>query len=503
MILICPRTKIVLIISIAFTFGGCHLSYSDKVLLADREPLIEPDYSGVTIPSNIAPMNFKILEEGESFIINLYRSDGKSEMFRSSDGLVRFPQKKWKAVLNSSRGGIIKIEVAAKDKEGITRKFQPFRMTVAGSPIDSYLCYRMLYPGYESWVEMQIIIRSTESFREESLIENQLLDKDCINCHTFNHNSPDRFLVHVRGSRGGTYFYDGEKIIRTSLRTDNMKANAVYPAWHPGGRFVAFSSNKTVQTFHMQAGKNIEVIDLFSSLVIYDTRENGISGSNDMDTVKYMETFPCWSPDGEYLYYCRTPQVKMDNDLSTVKYDLVRKHFDISSGEFGKTEIVFNAHEMDKSVSFPSISPDGKYLVFTLHDYGTFSIWHREADLYIININTMKIEKMTVNSDESDSYHSWSSDGKWLVFSSKRSDGLTARLYFSYFDSPDSVGKPFVLPQKDPTLYRRLEKTYNRPELVSGKINVGPRDFMKASKKNPLKAVWTGKVEVHNLNVKK
>jgi hypothetical protein len=57
------------------------------------------------------------------------------------------------------------------------------------------------------------------------------------------------------------------------------------------------------------------------------------------------------------------------------------------------------------------------------------------------------------------------------------------------------VGKPFVLPQKVPTLYRRLEKTFNRPELVSGKIKAGPKDFMKASKENPLKAVWTGKIK--------
>jgi len=487
------RIKTVLIISIAFAIGGCHLSDFDKAVLIERLPLIEPDYSGVIIPCNIAPMNFKILEDGESFIVNISCPDGKREMFRSENGQVRFPSRKWKGILNSSRGGTIRIEVLSKDRKGIIRKYQPFLMYVARSPIDSYLCYRMLYPGYESWSEMQIITRSMESFREKTLVDNQLLDKNCINCHTFNHNDPDRFLLHVRGSRGGTYFYDGEKITRTALRTDNMKANAVYPAWHPGGKFVVFSSNKTVQTFHMKAGKNIEVFDLYSSLVFYDTEGNRISGCGDKDTVTYMETFPCWSPDGEYLYYCRTPQVKMDSNLTTVKYDLVRRPFNVSSGAFGSAEVVFNAHAIDKSVSFPSISPDGKYLVLTLHDYGTFSIWHREADLYIMDLSAMKIDKMTVNSEESDSYHSWSSDGKWLVFSSKRSDGLTARPYFAYFASADSVGKPFVLPQKDPTFYRRLEKTFNRPELVSGKIEAGPGDFMKASKRNPLKAAWTGK----------
>ena len=65
---------------------------------------------------------------------------------------------------------------------------------------------------------------------------------------------------------------------------------------------------------------------------------------------------------------------------------------------------------------------------------------------------------MSLNSDETESYHSWSSNGKWLVFSSKRGDGLTARPYFAYFGSPDNVGKPFVLPQKDPTLYKEWRK---------------------------------------------
>jgi hypothetical protein len=488
----CTRIAGISLISFALIAGGCRSSDSEQVILVDREPVIEPDYAGVTIPPNIAQMNFKILEEGGSYVIHLSCPDGSSEEFRSSNGQVRFPRRKWKNALQSSRGGALELEILSKDQEGKTRKYRPVRMSVAATPVDPYLCYRLLYPGYESWVEMQIMIRSTERFRERPLADNRILDLNCINCHSFVRNNPDRFLVHMRGSRGGTYFYDGKKITRTSLRTGSMKANAVYPAWHPGGRFVAFSSNRTVQTFHMMPGRNIEVTDLYSSLVIYDTRENGISGWAEQDSVIYMETFPCWSPDGRYLYYCRTPQVKADFNIITVQYDLVRRPFDTLSGAPGTAEVIFNARELNQSVSFPSISPDGNYLVFTLHDYGTFPIWHREADLYIMDLNTGKVEKMTVNSDESDSYHSWSSEGRWLVFSSKRSDGLTARPYLAYFESPDSVGKPFVLPQRDPTLYRRLEKTFNRPEFVSGKIHIGPRDFMRASKKTAVEAIWTG-----------
>jgi len=272
-----------------------------------------------------------------------------------------------------------------------------------------------------------------------------------------------------------------------------MPAGAVYPAWHPSGRYVAFSSNRTGQSFHSRPDKNIEVTDQFSSLVVYDTEKNEIFKCPQEDSVKYMETFPYWSPDGQYLYYCRTKQVSPNQDYMQVKYDLVRKSFDQLSGVFGNAEIIFDALAIDKSVSFPVISPDGQYLVFTLHDYGTFSIWHKEADLYLLNLQNGKVDKMSLNSNETESWHSWSSNGRWLVFSSKRVDGLTARPYFAYFGSADNVGKPFVLPQKDPTLYKRMEETFNRPEFISGKVNVGPRDFARASKKEPLKATWSVK----------
>jgi Tol biopolymer transport system component len=289
--------------------------------------------------------------------------------------------------------------------------------------------------------------------------------------------------VHVRGSVGGTYFSDGNKVIRRNLKTPEMKYGAVYPAWHPGGKLIAFSSNSIVQSFHAAQEYNIEVTDLASSLVVYDLENNEMSQVTDDDSIKYMETFPEWSPDGRYLYYCRAKQTNDTSDNPRIKYDLVRKQFDQTDFSFGKAEILFNADSINKSVSFPKISPDGQYLVFTLHNNGNFSIWHKEADLYLLDIPSGKVSHLDINSTETESYHSWSSNSKWLVFSSKRGDGLTARPYFSYFGKDGNFAKPFVLPQKDPTLYRNLVKTFNRPEFVSGEIKAGPRDFERASRK--------------------
>jgi WD40 repeat protein len=490
-----PEIKLyglMMIILIVCFLPTCNTSRHDGVIELDREPAMEPDYSGVTIPRNIAPMNLTIKEDGKSFRVNVASSNGRHLTIKSSDGIIRFPVKSWTKLISGNPGGELAIEVLSVGRDRELTKYNPVHLYIANEPIDPYLSYRLLYPGYETWSQIKIVQRSIEDFKEASLVENQLMDNNCVNCHSFNQNDPGKFLLHIRGSMGGTYFVEGKKISRTDLKTTDMTSGAVYPAWHPDGRYVAFSSNNVIQSFHADRERNIEVFDLASSLVLYDRRDNEMLPVREDDTIKYMETFPEWSPDGKYIYYCRAKQFIEGSDFKNIRYDLVRKPFDQSSRSFGETELVFDAVAINKSVSFPRISPDGKYLVFTLHNYGTFSIWHKEADLFLLDLHTGKHHRMSLNSNESESYHSWSSNSRWLVFSSKRVDGLTARPYFAYVGSGENIGKPFVLPQKDPTLYKKMLTTFNKPEFVTGKIDLGPRDFMRAAKRESIKATGSG-----------
>lgn len=491
MIKIALRLKMIFIIGL-FLISGC-VNDPEKITEINREPVIEPDYTGVTIPQNIAPMNFMIREDGKFFSLVIKSSNGFEKKIRYKDGKVQFSGATWNRIMKNSGNGTISVEVTAGISKTEANRYRTFKLNVVSDPVDPWICYRLLYPGYEAYKQLKIIQRSTENFTEKSLVENQLLKTNCINCHSFSSNNPDKMMVHVRGSVGGTYFSEGNKIVRRDLKANEMQYGAVYPAWHPDGNLVAYSSNSIVQSFHASQSYNIEVTDLASSLVVYDVGNNQMSDIEETDTIRYMETFPEWSPDGRYLYYCRARQTNDTSEFAEIKYDLVRKSFDKASFSFGKAEVVFDAFSIGKSVSFPRVSPDGKYLVFTLHNNGNFSIWHKEADLYLLDIQTGKVNRMSLNSDHTESYHAWSLNGKWLVFSSKRDDGLTARPYFAWFASADSVGKPFVLPQKDPSLYRNLIKTFNRPEFVTGKIRFGPRDFERASRKEAEKAGWRGK----------
>ncbi len=474
---------------------GCNSEFGKNTQLLNRKPAIEPDYINVTIPPNIAPMNFSISEEGDRFrVLASSKISGTRITVTSSDGIIRFPEKSWKKLVSESIGDSVEIRIiSSKNGNENPEEYDPFYMSVTAEKIDPYLVYRLIHPGYYSWSNIRIVQRSVESFSEESIIENQIMEKNCANCHSFNNNSPDRFMIHIRGSLGGTYFVEDGKITRTDPKIDAMPGGATYPSWHPEGRFIAFSSNQVRQSFYSQPGRSIEVFDLVSSLVLYDRKSNEIVTITDTDTTRYLQTFPSWSPDGNFLYFCRARQVINSSypeleQIENTHYDIARKSFDRDTRSFGNTEIVFDAAGINKSASFPRISSNGKYLVFTLHDYGTFPIWHKESDLYLLDLENRKTEMMSINSSETESYHSWSSNGKWLVFSSKRLDGRSARPHFAYIGPSGKQAKEFVLPQKDPSMYSRMLESFNIPEFVTGKIKMNPRNFADASRQEALKA---------------
>jgi hypothetical protein len=457
-------------------------------------PSIDPDYTGVTIPPNIAPLNFKITEDGIAFFVR-FSADSKTIIETvSKNGIISIPERKWKNFLEENKGRDFNIEIYLKNKKSGWSRYNTITNKIAPEPVDPYITYRLLYPGYESWKEIYIKQRSLESFHERSIIENSLVEENCLNCHSYNNTgTSEDFLFHMRGSMGGTYFYSGGDLKKVNLKTNEMKNGAVYPRWHPSGKYVAFSSNKIVQQFHSALNKKVEVSDLESSLVLYDIDRNEMMDVELADKEKHMDTYPEWSPDGRYLYFCRAPAVGEIFLYDSVRYDLCRVSFDPATRKTGKAELVFDASSLNKSVSFPRVSPDGRFLVLTLHDYGCFPIWHKEADLQIIDLQTLKPSRMELNSDFTDSYHSWSSNSRWLVFSSRRIDGLTTRFFISYIDENGGSGKPFIMPQKDPEFYGRSIKSFNLPEFSTLEVSVNPGKIRKRAKGDALQAKWVEK----------
>jgi len=470
--------------------GSCSDDLS-KSKMMNENALIYPDYSGITIPCNIAHLNFSVRVPGEKYVA-IY-SIGEQEQFRisSDNGAISVPEGKWESLLNEANGKEFGIDIYVKTGSSWL-KYPSITNKISSDSIDSYLVYRLIEPGFETWNKMGIYQRNLSSFDETPIMENTMSDGNCMNCHSFCMNNNSTMLFHMRADHAGTYIFKNGAIEKLDTKTDSTLGPGVYPSWHPNGNYVAFSTNRIVQTFHAIPDKKIEVLDTLSDVIVYNIQEHSISTIPAISSKTRLETFPSWSPDGRSLYFCSAKSVS-PKEYEKIKYDLLRISFDPEKNIFGSVDTVFKAAAIGKSVSFPRISPDGNFVLFCLSDYGNFSIWHPESDLYLLNLETNEITKPEINSSQTESYHTWSSDSRWLVFSSRRIDGLYTRPYFSHMDDDGKFSKPFILPQKDPLFYDRFFKSYNIPELVRSKVNLDPRIISGELSKNPIKVKFSSK----------
>lgn len=457
-------------------------------------PEIFPDYAGVTIPPNIAPLNFSFFgEEPATLIVS-----GKSgeRQIRGPKGLFSFPTRYWRKLMAENAGASISLTVAIR-REGKWLAFNPFTINVSSDKIDPFLSFRLIPPGYQAWKRLGIYQRNLETYSQTAIFENSLTGGNCVNCHSYCQRDPSKMLFHARGDFGGTAMILDDKVEKLNTKTDSTISALVYPYWHPSGRYVAFSVNKTNQNFFSHNENRIEVYDSASDVVVYDVDRHEISWSPLTRSEDSFETFPTFSPDGRSLYFCSAKAVApMPQEYSKVKYSLCRIDFNPEDASFGeKVDTLYNGFKNGKSVSFPRISPDGRFLVFTLQEYGNFSIWHKDADLWAADLSSGEIFPLeAANSEDVDSYHSWSGNSRWLVFSSRRMDGLYTRPFFCHIDGNGQASKPFLLPQKNPLRYYADQmNSYNLPELMERKATVNPHDIASALRNTPGTDVWVRK----------
>ena len=438
-------------------------------------PHIYPDYLGVTIPVNIAPLNFCLADEAAQLIDAVITDNHGNNLHSQGKESVDFDLDDWRELLSQNRGDSISVTVSAKYEDG-WHTYRSFSIYVSPDSIDYGICYRLIAPGHEVWSKMGIYERDLSSFDERALIENTQF-QGCVNCHSFNRGNPGYMSLHIRGPHGATLLRQNNgPFTAYNTKTDQTLGFCVYPYWHPSGRYVAYSTNITKQTFHSAHPNRIEVFDDASDLQVYDVEKNELLLSSLLKQDSVYETYPVFSADGRSLYFCAASALPEGNhQLDSIRYSLCRIDFDPATGSFGnRIETIIDAVSQHKSISFPRPSYDGRFLCFTLSDYGQFSIWHHEADLYLLDLSTGQSCPMAgANSEDTESFHNWSSNSRWMVLSSRRDDGLFTRPYFCHVDAKGKVSKAFMLPQRNPRrFYRERFLSFNVPDFV-----IGPTSF--------------------------
>ena len=467
-------TVFIAILSLGMLSACGGRDYVTAVDGSDGPLVIYPDYKDVTIPANIAPLNFRYAMPDLKKVRTTFAWGGKSVTLKGVE--VEWRLAAWKKFISGAAGQTVTVQAeAVVDGEKISDSWSIF---VSEDLMDGYLTYRLIEPSYQMFNEVSIMERCVENFDETVICDYSITDNSCMNCHIHGQSRGDYSLYYIRGRKGGAILNQDGKLRKLTLNAPGMLSGTVYGELHPDGRFGVFSTNVILPSFHAVAGKRMEVYDSASDLTVADFERNEMINLQHVARPDKFETFPCFSADGKSVFYCVADTLPVPDRLMELRYDLVRADFDSSNGHIGEqVDTVWSGSAHNASVCHPKASPDGRWLLFTVADYGTFPLFHTECMLFLTDLDTGEVRPLDeIKGDKSDSYHSWSSNSRWFVFASKRGDGQYGKPYFCHLDSEGNTTKPFVLPQKSSRFYTYNLKSFNVPDMGDASTGMTLRD---------------------------
>src|SRR5690554_5170394 len=94
-------------------FSSCKQHIPDNPILKDQKITISPDYSGITIPWNIAPLNFSIEKKADEYL-TIVSSSAQNQKFIFKNKDVIFKIGSWQNFLQQNKGDTIFYDIYLK-----------------------------------------------------------------------------------------------------------------------------------------------------------------------------------------------------------------------------------------------------------------------------------------------------------------------------------------------------------------------------------------------------
>lgn len=303
----------------------------------------------------------------------------------------------------------------------------------------------------------------------------------CINCHSFARDG-SALSTDVDGPDGDKGAHAVKAIAKhMSIETQDVftwndyqhdpahMSFGMFPRISPDGRYVAATIKESV---FVQNYKDFRFLQTFyptrGILAIYDRQERKIRPLPGADSQEYVQTNPVWSPDGSELVFLRASArdnydpgkhatYANDPNEPRIQFDLYRIPF--NGGRGGTAVPVAGASRNGKSNSFPKFSPDGKWIVYVQAANGL--LMRPDSRLFMIPSQGGRAREMTCNTRLMNSWHDWSPNGHWLVFSSKSMRPFT-QMFLTHVDENGNDTPAVLLPNSTAD-----NRAVNLPEFVN------------------------------------
>ena len=404
----------------------------------------------------------------------------------------RIPDDVWDAIRQNAAGGkrvtlrvkgILRGRFLSKGRESVHRS-RIVAFTVAEHPADNAVIYRRVAPPFYSKKTPNMFVRDVREKTDRVFLGSRR--RYCFNCHTFSSKSGTRgklaLQVRYSGRRDldhhtffSVYDIDRREGRRTILPFKIQMTT--WMSWSPDETLLAFSGNQQITAYLPITLETQSIGQPSSDIGVYDLaaqRAALLPGASDDNT---LELYPYWTPEGDALVYSSAPAgrhpIHTQYELMVIRYN---------HGKGGQPVALLpppNEGEKPRSSYFARFSPDGRWLSWVSSDYG--SLIKASSDIYLFDWKNRtkpgtRPKKLASNAPfAADSWHSWSSNSRWLVFASKRDDGVFARLYLTHINDNGDASPAVRLPLNDPT----VRISFNIPEFVRDVPPVDDRDLFR------------------------